>query len=386
MALSGLAVALSLWGCNGHKGADNKASALSASAVDASTLKSDDGQPLVIVDSAPLTPPARPADPKLLSEEDPLHWYDIEYAGWKCDKVNQPTPPAGGAKGKRVLCLRFMDHPYLTAYTKGMQKVADAYGIQLKTVVANNDINLQSQQVDQAINERPDLVIILPVDATAVVPLLRKLNQAKIPTIASNLIPIDEGMKYILTWTGPNDWGQFRMLARRFAEKMNFEGGYCIVRHMPGSSPFFSRTFAMVTELKKIAPKMKCLDMQATKLQAEPTMQAVSDWITRFGKDLKGIVSADDSGAQIGINEAVKNARREDIIRVAAGNSKVGMDFVKAGSLDAITYQSAEADGALPMKLAADWLNGGKIDKPVYYLPKHIITKADVDKYMPAQW
>jgi ribose transport system substrate-binding protein len=126
--------------------------------------------------------------------------------------------------------------------------------------------------------------------------------------------------------------------------------------------------------------------MQATKLQAEPTMQAVSDWITRFGKNLNGIVSADDSGAQIGINEAVKNANREDIIRVAAGNSKVGMDFVKAGTLHAITYQSAEADGALPMKLAADWLNGAKIEKPVYYLPKHIITKADVDRYMPAQW
>jgi len=354
--------------------------------VDVSTLKSEDGQPLVIVDESPLVPPTRPADPKALPEDDALHWFDIEYAGWKCRKVNQPRPPAGGARGKRVICLRFMDHPYLTAYTKGMQKVADACGISLKTMVANNDINLQSQQVDQAINERPDLVIILPVDATAVVPLLRKMNQAGIPVIASNLIPIDEGMKYILTWTGPNDWGQFRMLARDFAERMNYDGGYCIVRHMPGSSPFFSRTFAITTELKKIAPKMKCLDMQATKLQAEPTMQVVADWITRFGARLKGIVSADDSGAQIGINEAVAGANREDIIRVAAGNSKVGMDFVKAGTLHAITYQSAEADGALPMKLAVDWLNGKPIEKPVYYLPKRIITRANVDRYMPAQW
>jgi len=71
---------------------------------------------------------------------------------------------------------------------------------------------------------------------------------------------------------------------------------------------------------------------------------------------------------------------------VAAGNSKVGMDFIKAGSLHAITYQSAEADGALPMKLAADWFCGRPIAKPVYYLPKHVITKDDVDQYLPAQW
>jgi ribose transport system substrate-binding protein len=131
---------------------------------------------------------------------------------------------------------------------------------------------------------------------------------------------------------------------------------------------------------------MKLLDMQTTHLKAEESLQVVSGWIKRFGPDLKGIVSADDSGAQIGINEAIKNAGREDIIRVAAGNSKQGMDFVKAGSLNAITYQSAEADGALPMKLAADWFSGKTLDRPVYYLPKHIITREDVDKYLPAQW
>jgi ribose transport system substrate-binding protein len=141
----------------------------------------------------------------------------------------------------------------------------------------------------------------------------------------------------------------------------------------------------MVTELKKIAPKMRCLEMQTTNLDSEKTKDVVSGWLTRYGKELKGIVSADDSGAQIGINEAVKNARREDIIRVAAGNSKVGMDFVKAGTLQAITYQSPEADGAIPMKLAADWLNGKPIP-PIRYLPIHIITKTDVEQFMPAQW
>ena len=347
-------------------------------------LKSKDGQPLLLP-AAKKEIPARPADPDALPEEDPLHWYDLEYAGWNAGKVNLPKSPGDGPQGKRVIFLKMVDHPYNTAYSTGMKKVADCYGIQMKTLVANNDINVQAQQVDQAINERPDLVIINPVDARACVPLLRRMNEAGVAVIASNLLPVDDGMQYILSWTGPDDWAQFRLLAREFARLMSNEGGYCVVQHRPGSSPFFSRTFAVVTELKKIAPKMKLLAKQTTDLESEKTKDVVSGWITRFGPEMKGIVSADDSGAMIGINEAIKNAGREDIIRVSAGNSKVGMDFIKEGRLQAVTCQSPEADGALPVKLAADWFSGREIPA-VRYLPIRIITKENVDRYLPAQW
>lgn len=389
-ALATMTAAVLALGCGGGNqktDADRKAALAESLAVDWSALKSSDGQPLIIMDDSPLDPPPRPADPDDLPEDDPLHWYDMEYAGWKCDKVNLPQSPADGAKGKQVWCLRHMDHPYTTAYVNGMQKVADAYGIQLKVLTAGNaNIDVQSRQVDQAINARPDMVILLPVDAVAVTGMLRKLNRAGVPVIASNLLPVDQGMQYALTWSGPDDWGQFRMLAREFAKRMNYEGGYCIVRHMAGGSCFFSRTFSVVTELKKIAPKMKCLDMQTTMLNSDKTAPVVAGWIAKYGKELKGIVSADDSGAQIGINDACAKAGREDIIRVAAGNSKIGMGFVKAGTLHAITYQNAEADGALPMKLAADWFNGKTEFKSVYYLPKHVITAEDVDEFLPAQW
>ncbi|HTQ09815.1 MAG TPA: sugar ABC transporter substrate-binding protein [Fimbriimonadaceae bacterium] len=376
------AVAVALSGCR----PSSSTPTASAAKVDVLALKGTDHQPLILIDDTPTTIPPRPAQPDALPEEDPLHWYDIEYSGWNTKKLDMPKSPGNGPAGKRVLCLRFMDHPYLTAYSHGMQEIADAYGIKLETRVANNETSVQAEQVDQAISERPDLVIITPVDSKAVVPLLRKLHSAGIPVIASNLIPEEEGMKYVLTWTGPDDWGQFRMLAREFAKKLNYEGGYCVVRHMQGSSCFLSRTNGPISELAKVAPKMKCLDMQATQLQAEETMQVVSDWITRFGPQLKGIISADDSGAMNGIAQAIRKSGRKDIVVVAAGNSKVGMDFLKSGDLYAMTYQSAEADGALPMYLAAQWFSGKPIDKPTYFLPRKIITKANVDQFLPAQW
>ncbi len=351
---------------------------------DVMALKGSDGQPLLLP-ADEKTIPKRPDNPTELPEEDPMHWYDMEYAGWNVEKAPMPKSPGDGPAGKYMVFLKMVDHPYNTAYSNGLKQVADAYGIKVKTMVANSDITIQSQQVDQAINEQPDMVIINAVDAQACLPLMKRMNDAKIPVIASNLLISDEAMKYCLSWTGPDDWQQMRKLAHEFAEQMNYEGGYVIVQHRPGSSPYFSRTWAAVTELKKIAPKMKLLAKQTTDLEAEKSMQVVSDWITRFGDDLNGIFSCDDSGTQIGINEAVRNADREDIVRVSAGNSKVGMDFIKNGQLHAITYQTAEGDGALPMHLAAQWFSGKEIP-PVQYLPIRIITKENVEDYYPPQW
>jgi ribose/xylose/arabinose/galactoside ABC-type transport system permease subunit/ABC-type sugar transport system substrate-binding protein len=353
--------------------------------VDVYALRGTDGQPYILREQDAPSLPARPADPTTLAETEAGRWWDIEFAGWDVTKAPMPTSPGDGPRGKQIVLLKAGDHPYWTAYVNGFKAMAKAYGMQVKIYNGNWNLDLQAQQTEQAINERPDMVVLAPVDATGCTPLLRRLNKAGIPCITSNTIPCDEAMKYCLAWTGPDDWGQFRMLARAFADKLGKSGGYAVVRHMPGSSPFFARTYAPITELETYAPDMKLLAMDTANLEAEKTMQLVSAWLTKYGRDLKGLVLAGDGFTMTGTLEAVKKAGREDLVIVAAGNSKTGMDSIKAGEALAITYQSAEGDGAIAVHVAAEWFEGKALG-PVRYLPKHIITRADVDTYMPAQW
>jgi ABC-type sugar transport system substrate-binding protein len=353
-------------------------------AVDISGLKSADGQPLLLALETK-TPPSRPADPDKLPETDAARWYDMEYAGWNANKVNIPPSPKNGAIGRRVITILNGDHPYLAAYSAGMQKVADAYGMKLRILSPNWKVDVQNQMLDEAVNDQPDMIILIALDAKVGIQQVRKVNQAGIPIVLSNMHPDSEAMRYAICWTGPDDWGQFRMLARAWADKLEKKGGVAYVRHAPGGSPFFARTYAPISELASYAPEIKTLDMQAPGFEAAKTQQVVADWITRFGPQLVGICAADDSAQAIGITEACKKAGRSDIVVVAAGNSKIGMDAVKAGDIYAITYQSAEADGAVALKAAADWFNGLPLE-PVRYLPKHVITQADVDHYLPAQW
>ena len=363
---------------------DAKANLEKSLAVDLAGLKSTDGQPLLL-DLEKKTPPPRPADPDKLPETDPGHWYDMEHAGWNANKVNIPPSPKNGAIGRRVITIINGDHPYLTAYSAGMQKVADAYRMPLRILSPNWKVDVQNQMLDEAVNDKPDMIILIPLDAKVGIQQVRKVNQAGVPIILSNMHPDSEAMRYAICWTGPDDWGQFRMLARAWADKLGRKGGVAYVRHAPGGSPFFARTYGPISELVAYAPEIKTLDMQAPGFEAAKTQQVVADWIMRFGTQLVGICAADDSAQAIGITEACKKAGRGDIVVVAAGNSKVGMDALKAGDLHAITYQSAEADGAVALKAAADWFNGLPVE-PVRYLPKHVITQADVDRFLPAQW
>ncbi|MDY0372339.1 MAG: sugar ABC transporter substrate-binding protein [Sphaerochaetaceae bacterium] len=359
--------------------------------VDTSVLKAADGQPLLRLSSELPKIPTRPANPEALPDTNPLRWFDMEYAGWDTKKTNIPASPKDGAIGKRVVMIVHGDHPWTTACSNGAKKVADAYGMDLKILSPNWDLAVQNQMIDQSINERPDMILIIPLDATTAIQQARRINQSGIPFIFFNTLPTAEAMNYAITWTGPDDFGQMRKLAKVFADEMRRrnpgakELGIAYVQHAPGGSPYFARSYGPLSELAGYAPEVVTLDMQAPGFEADRTMQLVSDWLTRFGPRLKGIFAADDSAQALGIIEALKKAGRDDIVVVAAGNSKIGMDMVTDGSLFAITYQTAEGDGALAVQTAADWFNGKELPNR-RDIPQHIITKADVADFYPPQW
>ena len=353
--------------------------------VDVSQLRGDDGQLLIQLSPEKMAP-ARPADPKSLSENEAGYWFDREFAGMSGDQQKSvPSSPADGAIGKKVAVMVMGPHPYFEALMSGFNKVADAYQWEVKVLDGNWSLATQKRQSEELINERPDMIFVIPTDTKAIAPIFRRISKAGIPVFSFNGLPSDKAQEYAIGWTGPDDWGQMRELSRKFADKLGKEGGYAIVRHNPGSSPFFARTFAPITELATYAPKMKLLDMAPGGFDAAKVQALVSAWTTKYGKDLKGLILAGDGVTLVGAQEALKNAGRDDIVVVAAGHSKVGMDAVKAGDAYAITMQSANSDGAVAAKVGADWFNGVKIPK-LTYLKTHIITKDDVSEFYPAQW
>jgi len=321
--------------------------------------------------------PPEPNNSVGYSRTDSRYWYKREFAGWNIVKTEQPFPQSSGIRGKHIAAFLADNHPYLSDYRKGLSRAAEQFGINLEIYNSQWDPVVQESQIDSVLETPPDLIILIPESNQESSYLYKRVYDAGIPVIASNLFPEENDFKYILSWTGPDDWAQSRALAVRFADLMKGEGGYGIITHIDKTSAYYARKWGVITELSEKYEKMTCLCAESGHLNREKTREIVLRWLKEYGPELKGIVSSDDNISQLGINDALKEMGREDIIRAANGSTSLGIDLLMRGELDIITWQDPEMDGELPVQVAVDWFNGLQIS-PLRYLPVKILDRNNI--------
>lgn len=348
-----------------------------------STLKRNSGRYLVLWGNADKVVPQAPDSRENLTEESASYWHDLEYAGWDVEKTNIPESPRNGARGKRVVYIQPGTHPYLEDYRENLQSKADSAGIELIVLQSDWDDELFHRNVDKAITLNPDLILLNPENQKRSTEWYKKINKAGIPVFGGNFLPQKEGFAYLAAWTGPDDWGQSRLLARALADAMNNRGNYAILRHLEGTSSFYARTYGIKTELNRQAPEMKCLDMKAPGIGRQEVYEQVLHWLDTYGTDLQALVCADDELAMLGVVDALKERKREDIVTVAAGSSRTGLELLRHGWLEAISFQNAAVDGSIAMETIIDWFEGIPVE-PIRYLPKYIIHKEEAEEFLKA--
>ena len=77
--------------------------------------------------------------------------------------------------------LRYI--PYIGAWTKTFTKFATEAGIKVTNLNSNYDAAVQSQQIDDAIAQKFDLIVLCYVNDQAVVPALTRVKAAGIPVV-----------------------------------------------------------------------------------------------------------------------------------------------------------------------------------------------------------
>lgn len=353
------------------------------------SLTTTDGHPLM---DAPLTfdVPEVDGDAEYCEENyeetDAAHWHYKEYIDWdESQDATFPESPADGQDGKKIILIVHGAHAWTTCYTEAFQQACDAVGMELTVYDPNWDQGNQDSYVDQAINEHPDAIAMIPLSADHAEQQFKKITDAGIPAFCVNTTPEASAMNYIIAYTGPNDWYQMRTLADMLGEKLEGKGGVAYITHNVGGSPYYARCYGPMTELAEKYPDIQTLDIQSPGFEASKVKQVVSDWITKYGDELNAIVLADDSDQAIGAVEACEAAGRDDIVIVAAGISKQGLELVKEGKLYGMSYQTCQGDAGLAVRTISEWFCGIEINR-VNYLTTDVVTIDNTADFEPCQW
>lgn len=352
---------------------------------DFNKLKSTDNQPLIMWNSLQKAIPPRPANPKALDRLNPGYWWDEEFACFNVKKEVLPESPCDGPAGKHLAVFVPGDHPYYAAYHRGMKKLADMLGMTLD--LTKGDWTPKPQQLffEKVLKNKYDMVIAIPAETAMFEKYTLELWNRKIPLIASQESPSVETYKYILSFTGFDDWGTHRIFGRHFADKLKNTGGYAIIGHQEGSGHDEARCYGFASEINVYAPDLKLLEIEPSNLDYDKTYQMTKDWIDKHGDNLKGLFIADSLEPVKAAIKACDDKNRQDMIVYTTGVNKYSIEMTIKERVHGIRWESAEADGALALETAVNWFNGLAVE-PIRYLPMHTVTSKDAADYQPAQW
>ena len=264
---------------------------------------------------------------------------------------------------------------FITAGQAGIDAYAKANNIDVLWNSANNDVSQQANQIDQYIQAGVNAIIVMPVQADSLAPEMASAKAKKIPILDVNTSLHSSDLAGSVL---PNDVQAGEHEMQMMATKLGGKGNIVVLQGVLGASGTIDRTKGIKNVLAKY-PNMKILAMDTANWNRPPAVDLMSNWITRFGSQINGVVSENDDMG-LGALQAEHEAH-VTLPVVGVDGIQDGLTAVKNGTFIGTNLQDGTVELATGLAVAAKIVRGEKVDKnPVYLMPE--VTTANVDTFM----
>lgn len=257
---------------------------------------------------------------------------------------------------------------------------ADHEDVVIQMTDGKDDPALQLSQVETLITQGIDALVIVPVDISALGPIIDATDEADIPIVAVNRLPGDEFISRIDVYVGSDSIDAGLMQAVWVAEAMQPDGGEIAILQ----GPLGHEAARMRTEgNKQIFADFDNLEIVVEgegKWDRALGQQVAENWLQAY-PNLRAIVSNNDEMA-IGALLAAQSSglSDEDLIIAGVDATPDALQYLGEG-LDVTVFQSAYGQGYGGVDAAYKLLTGQSVDK-LYWIPYELVTtenKADYE-------
>jgi ribose transport system substrate-binding protein len=297
---------------------------------------------------------------------------------------------ANAAPGKKVT-VGFAgpqaDHGWLNAINENAKKEAGKYSdVELKITEGSNDAAQQASQIQTLINQKVDVLIILPADGKQMTPTGRKAMSAGIPVI--NLDRVFDTAQAYRTWIGGDNYRMGLNAGDYIGKRLNGKGtvvelaGVDTLPLTQDRTRGFDDALRNYPQIKKVGRAAAEFTVQSGQARMAELLQAHKSFDALWNHD-------DDQG--IGALQAIKQAGRSNFFMVGGAGSKSAMDSIKKDDsvLKAtVLYPPTMAASAvriarlLGQAKAMSDLSEREVPASVT-LFSAVVTKDNVDAYLP---
>ena len=236
-----------------------------------------------------------------------------------------------------------------------------------------DDVDEQTAQIEQALKDRPDIVIFTPVDDKKMIEPVKKLNDANIPIVLfTNTLP----GKFV-TFVGSDDVELGYKEAVYLFKHMGGKGRIVVIEGVPAAPTNrdrlrgYQKAFAEFPDIKVLASgvgnysQTKAREVMGQMLQAHAEIDAA--------------LVANDS-MSLGVLEALKAANRKTVV-ISINGILEAVKQVEAGAILATADFNTFKMACIATQAALRHLKGEKLPEKII-LPAEMIDKSNYKEWL----
>lgn len=185
----------------------------------------------------------------------------------------------------------------------------------------------QVSQMEDAITQGVDVIILTPCDSEALVPTVEKAMEAGIIVINDDIHVNTQCTSEVREYAERSG----KNVGTFLAEKLAYSGNVCLLKGPAGAALFNSRTMGIMSALTHFSG-ITILDEQFQADDISAGMNQIEDWISRFGHDIDAIYIHGSSQAIVAA-DSLKAAgfKPGDIELVSYDFTTEALDYMREG-------------------------------------------------------
>lgn len=278
----------------------------------------------------------------------------IMVAGCGSDKKSDGA--ADKKAGTIGVSISTQNNPFFVSIKKGIEDEASKLGLKVKIVDAQNDPAKQANDISDLISGNVSILIINPVDSSAISTSVEAANKKNIPVITLDR-SADKGT--VVAHIASDNVKGGSMAADLIAQKLGDKAKVLELEGIPGASASRERGqgFHQVADTK-----LTVLGKQTAEFDRTKGLNVATNMI-QANPDVQAIFAQNDEMA-LGAVQAAKSAGK-NIFVVGFDGTEDGQKAVQDGSMGATIAQQPELMGQIAMQTAQKVLKGDKVDAKI---------------------